>query len=55
MSLEITVCHHSAILVWPMGDPQDGFFYPIPTLMISKFLNNSRTPDRDFVVFTNVR
>ena len=26
-SLAITVCHHSASLVMPIGDPLDGFFY----------------------------
>ena len=34
MSLGITVCHHSASLVLPNGDPRDGFFYPTLTLMI---------------------
>ena len=29
----ITVCHHSASLVIPNGDPRDGFFYPTLTLM----------------------
>ena len=33
-ALEITVCHHWAILVMPNGDPQDRFFYPTLTLMI---------------------
>ena len=32
--LAITVCHHSASLVMPNGDPRDGFFYLILTLMI---------------------
>ena len=27
-SLAITVCHHSASLVMPIGDPRDGSFYP---------------------------
>ena len=29
----ITVCHHSASLVMPIGDHPDGIFYPILTLM----------------------
>ena len=33
-SLVITVCHHSASPVMPIGDPRDGFFYPTLTLMI---------------------
>ena len=32
-SLEITVCHHSASLVMPKGDPRDGFSTTL-TLMI---------------------
>ena len=33
----ITVCHHSASLVMPNGDPRDRFFYPTLTLMIDPF------------------
>ena len=33
-SLGISVCHHSASLLMPNGDPRDGFFYPTNTLMI---------------------
>ena len=33
-SLAITVCHHSASLMVPIGDPRDCFFYPTLTLMI---------------------
>ena len=36
-SLGITVCHHSASLVMPNGDPRDGFFYPTLTLMIDSY------------------
>ena len=36
-SLVITVCHHSASLVMPVNDPQDGFFYPSLTLMIDSY------------------
>ena len=36
-SLEITICHHSAYLVMPNGDPRDGFFYPTLTLMIYSY------------------
>ena len=32
--LTITICHHSASLVMPIGDPRDKFFYPILTLII---------------------
>ena len=35
--LGITVCHHSASLVMPNGDPQGGFFYPTLTLMIDSY------------------
>ena len=37
MSLGITVCHHSASLVMPNGDPRDGLFYPTLTLMIDSY------------------
>ena len=30
----VTVYHHSATLVIPIGDPRDGFFYPTLTLMM---------------------
>ena len=33
-SLTVTICHHSASLVMPNGDPRDIFFCPILTLMI---------------------
>ena len=36
-SLSITVCHHSAYLAMPIGDPWDGFFYPTLTLMIYSY------------------
>ena len=29
----ITFCHHSASLVMPNGDLQDGFFYPFLSLV----------------------
>ena len=32
--LAITICHHSASLVMPIGDPRDKFFYPTLTLII---------------------
>ena len=35
-SLVITFCHHSASLVMPIGDPQDGFFYL--TLMMDSYI-----------------
>ena len=31
--LRMTDCHHSASLMMPIGDPQDGFFYPTLILM----------------------
>ena len=37
LSLVITVCHHWAILIMPIGDPQYGFFYSILTLMIDSY------------------
>ena len=36
-SLAITDCHQSASLLMPIGDPQDGFFYPILTLIIDTY------------------
>ena len=36
-SLGITVCHHSASLVMPNGDPRHGVFYPTLTLMIDSY------------------
>ena len=33
----ITICHHSAGLVMPIGDPPDRFFYPNLTLMIDSY------------------
>ena len=35
--LTITVCHHSASLVMPIGVPQDGIFYPTLTFMIDSY------------------
>ena len=39
LSLAITVCHHSASLVMPIGDPWDGFFYPTLTIMIDSYIH----------------
>ena len=36
-SVGITVCHHSASLVMPKGDPRDRFFNPTLTLMIDSY------------------
>ena len=33
----ITVCHHSASLVMPIGDPRNRFFYPILTHMMDSY------------------
>ena len=38
LSLGITVCHHSANLVMPNGDPRDGFLYPTLTLMVDSYI-----------------
>ena len=38
LSLAIIVYHHSASLVMPIGDPQDGFFYPTLTLRIDAYI-----------------
>ena len=35
MSHMITICHHSASLVMPIGDPQEKFFYLILTTLIA--------------------
>ena len=43
-SLGITVCHHSASLVMPNGDPRDGFFYPTRTFMIDSYNHESDLP-----------
>ena len=37
LSLVITVCHHSASLVMPKGDPRDGFFYLTLSLMMDSY------------------
>ena len=37
LSLVITVCHHYASLVMPIGDPRDTFFYPTLTLMMDSY------------------
>ena len=39
-SLVITVCHHSASLVMPNGDPRDGYFYPILKLMMDSSMGS---------------
>ena len=36
--LAITVCHHAASLVMPIGDPRDGFVYPTFTLMMDSYI-----------------
>ena len=36
-SFAITVCHHSASLVVPIGYPQYGFLYSILTLMMDSY------------------
>ena len=36
-SLVNTVCHHSAGLVMPIGDPRDGVFYPSLALMMDSY------------------
>ena len=36
LSIAITVCHHLASLIMPIGEPQDGFFYL--SLMIDSFI-----------------
>ena len=38
VSLAITVCHPSASLVMPFGDPRDGYFYPTLTLMMDSYI-----------------
>ena len=42
-SLPITVCHHSARLVMPIGDPLDGFFYPTLKLNIYSDIHKYKT------------
>ena len=44
-SLAITVCHQSASLVMPIGDPRDGFFYPTLSLMLDTY--NHRCDQRE--------
>ena len=41
MSLRITVCHHSASLVMPICDPQDGVFYPTLTFMMDSIWSSA--------------
>ena len=38
LSLGINVCHHSASLVMPIGDPQDRFFYHTLALMMDSYI-----------------
>ena len=38
LSLLITVCHHSASLVMPIGDPRAGLFYPTLILMMDSYI-----------------
>ena len=37
-SLTITICHHSTSLVMAIGDPRDGFFYRILSLIIDSYI-----------------
>ena len=37
LSLGITICHHSASLVMPNGDPRDVFLYPTLKLIIDSY------------------
>ena len=53
-SLGITVCHHSASLVMPTGDPRDGFFYPTLTLMIFFILALAEIGYIGFADFSNI-
>ena len=46
LSLGITVCHRSASLVMPNGDPWDSLFYPTLTLMIDSYIAEKKTLDR---------
>ena len=41
----ITVCHHSTRLVMLSGDPWDGLFYPIFTLMMDSYIDIPRGTD----------
>ena len=45
--LKMIVCHHSASLVIPIGDPQDGFFYLTLTFMIDSYIPLQRTANRE--------
>ena len=38
LCLVITICHYSASLVMPNGDPRYRFFYPFLTLMIDSYI-----------------
>ena len=44
MSLAITICHHSARPVMPIGEPRDGFFCPTLTLMMVSYIESSLVP-----------
>ena len=46
LSLGITICHHSASLMMPNGDPRDGFFYLTLILMIDFYNPSCSTMDR---------
>ena len=45
--------HHSAILKIPNGDPRNGFFYPILTLMVDSYILsvNEKLPVSKFRYF----
>ena len=47
--LAIAVCHHSANLVMPIGDPRVGFFYPTLTLMIDSYILSKNDPRRGYL------
>ena len=56
-SLGLSVCHHSASLMIPNGDPRDGFTYPTLTLMVDyyiiRFLMSIMTPRATRKVYKN--
>ena len=49
--LTITICHHSASLVMPNGDPRNGFFYPTRTLMMNSYITLHSYPEEKYIIY----
>ena len=54
LSLVINVCHHSASLMMPTGDPRDRFFYPTSKIKIDSYNINVFTMIRSHSSHCNI-